>query len=58
MKAGKQLGELPGFTQLYYTHPMHKLHNRVNRVNFKPSLAEIGAIRVFVVIVLEQFAKH
>ena len=49
------LKRLPEFDDL---HPVHEPHYRINRVKFKPSLPEVGAIRMPVMVILEQFAQQ
>ena len=44
--------------ELYQPDPVHKFHDRINRVELEPSGSEVGVVGAFVVIVLEQFAKH
>lgn len=37
---------------------MHQFHYRVNRVDLEPALTEVGAVGVFMMIVLKQLAQH
>src|SRR5688572_22295331 len=43
-----------GFPQFNYTYPVHCHNNGIRRVKFKPFLAEVGAVRTLVVIVLHE----
>lgn len=47
-----------GSAQLNHTSPVHDPQYRVNRVELPPFLSKIWAVRVLVVVVLEQFAEH
>jgi hypothetical protein len=46
------------FPKLYQPNPVHKFHDRINRVELEPFGGEVGIIGALVVIVLKQFAKH
>lgn len=44
--------------QLNNPRPVHQLQNRIYRVNFPPFLCKIGAVRMLMMVVLEQFTEH
>jgi hypothetical protein len=37
---------------------VHQFHDWVNGVNLKPFFAKVGAVGMFVMIILKQFAQH